>query len=71
MARLEELRLSVVEGRCAALLAVRAHEVAVAELEVHVRAHPLREELGIDPGRALQRLIGTHYGTLVMVMVSR
>jgi DNA-binding SARP family transcriptional activator/tetratricopeptide (TPR) repeat protein len=88
VARLAELRLSVVEGRCAALLAVGAHEVAVAELEAHVQAHPLREhgcellalglyrvgrqaealavlratrmrlaeELGIDPGAALQRL---------------
>ncbi len=88
VARLEELRLSVVEGRCAALLALGAHEVAVAELEAHVQAHPLREhccellalglyragrqadalavlrairtrlveELGIDPGTALQRL---------------
>jgi DNA-binding SARP family transcriptional activator len=88
VARLEELRLSVVEARCAALLEVGAHDVAVAELEVHVRAHPLREhgckllalalyraarqaealgvlratrgqlaeELGIDPGAALQRL---------------
>jgi DNA-binding SARP family transcriptional activator/tetratricopeptide (TPR) repeat protein len=86
--RLEELRLSVVEGQCAALLALGAHEVAVAELEAHVRGHPLREhgyellalalyragrqadaltllrahriklvdELGIDPGAALQRL---------------
>jgi len=86
--RLDELRLSVVEGRCAALLALGAHEVAVAELEAHVQAHPLREhgcehlalalyragqqaaalgvlratrmrladELGIDPGTALQRL---------------
>lgn len=43
VARLEELRLSVVEGRCAALLAAGAHEVAVAELEAFVRAHPLRE----------------------------
>lgn len=42
-ARLEELRLSAVEGRCAALLAVGAHEVAVAELEAFVQAHPLRE----------------------------
>lgn len=42
-ARLEELRLSVVEGRCAALLAVGAHEVAVAELEAFTQAHPLRE----------------------------
>jgi DNA-binding SARP family transcriptional activator len=43
LARLDELRLSVVEGRCAALLAVRAHEVAVAELEAFVQAYPLRE----------------------------
>ena len=88
VSRLEELRVSVVEGRCAALLALGAHEVAVAELEAHVQAHPLREhgcellalglyragrqaealavlratrtrlaeELGIDPGTALQRL---------------
>jgi DNA-binding SARP family transcriptional activator len=41
--RLEEQRLSVVEARCAALLALGAHEVAVAELEAHVRGHPLRE----------------------------
>ncbi|MGH3752791.1 MAG: BTAD domain-containing putative transcriptional regulator [Pseudonocardiaceae bacterium] len=88
VARLEELRLSVVEGRCAALIELGAHQVAAAELEVHVQAHPLREygcellalalyragrqagalavlratrsrlaqELGIDPGTALQRL---------------
>jgi DNA-binding SARP family transcriptional activator len=88
VARLEELRLSVIEARCAALVKVGAHDVVVAELEVHVRAHPLREygcellalalyragrqaealgvlrvtrtrlaeELGIDPGTALQRL---------------
>ena len=43
IARLEELRLSVIEGRCAALLAVGAHEVAVAELKAFMRAHPLRE----------------------------
>lgn len=43
IARLEELRLSVVEGRCAALLAVGALELAVAELEGFVKAHPLRE----------------------------
>ncbi len=43
VARLEELRLSVIEGRCAALIGVGAHEVAVAELEAHVRAHPLGE----------------------------
>jgi DNA-binding SARP family transcriptional activator len=43
VARLEELQLSVVEARCAALLAVGAHELAVAELTAHVQAHPLRE----------------------------
>ena len=43
VARLDELRLSVVEARCSALLAVGAHEVAVAELEAFVQAHPLRE----------------------------
>ena len=43
VARLEELRLSVVEGRCAALLGVGAHEVAVAELEAFIQANPLRE----------------------------
>ncbi|MEK8108306.1 BTAD domain-containing putative transcriptional regulator [Micromonospora sp. M12] len=43
VARLEELRLSVIEARCAALLAVGRHELAVPELEALVRAHPLRE----------------------------
>lgn len=43
IARLEELRLSAVEGHCAALLAVGAHEVAAAELEAFTQAHPLRE----------------------------
>lgn len=43
VARLEELRLSVLEVRCAALLAVGAHEVAGAELEAFIQAHPLRE----------------------------
>lgn len=43
VARLEELRLSVAEARCAALLAVGAHGVAAAELEAFIRAHPLRE----------------------------
>jgi tetratricopeptide (TPR) repeat protein/DNA-binding SARP family transcriptional activator len=88
IARLEELRLSVIEGRFTALLKLGAHPMAVAELEAHVRTHPLREhgcellaralyqggrqaealavlratrvklveELGIDPGTALQRL---------------
>jgi DNA-binding SARP family transcriptional activator len=41
--RLEELRLSVVEGRCASLIAVGALEVAVAELAAFTQAHPLRE----------------------------
>ena len=88
VARLEELRLSVREGRCAAELARGQHHSVVAELDAHVRSHPLREhgcellalalyragrqaealgvlratrarlaeELGIDPGAALQRL---------------
>ncbi|MGH3821716.1 MAG: BTAD domain-containing putative transcriptional regulator [Pseudonocardiaceae bacterium] len=88
IARLEELRLSVNEQRFTALLELGAHQVTVAELEGHARAHPLREqgcellalalyrsgrqaealgvlrtnrmklaeELGIDPGPALQRL---------------
>lgn len=43
VARLEELRLSVVEQRCAALLAVGAHEVAAAELGAFMQANPLRE----------------------------
>ena len=43
VARLEELRLSVVEARCAALLAVGAHRVAVGELEAFIQANPLRE----------------------------
>ncbi|MEU3288620.1 AfsR/SARP family transcriptional regulator [Streptomyces longwoodensis] len=42
-ARLHELRLSVTEGRCAALLAAGAHEIAVADLEAFVQDHPLRE----------------------------
>ncbi|MFJ3671304.1 BTAD domain-containing putative transcriptional regulator [Streptomyces sp. NPDC090106] len=43
VARLEELRLSAVEGRCAALLAAGVHEIAAAELEAFVQDHPLRE----------------------------
>nr|MDT0660595.1 BTAD domain-containing putative transcriptional regulator [Micromonospora sp. DSM 115978] len=43
VARLEELRLSVVELRCAALLGVGAHEMAVAELGAFTKAYPLRE----------------------------
>src|SRR5262249_35248125 len=99
VARLEELRLSAIEGRFAALIEVGAYEVAVAELEAHVRHYPLSErgcemlalglyrvgrqadalgvlrairrrladELGIDPGTALQRLeydILTHASAL-------
>jgi len=41
--RVEELRLSAVEGRCAALLAVGAHEMAVAELEAFTQVNPLHE----------------------------
>jgi len=43
IARLDEVRLSVVEGRCEAQLALGDHHSAVAELELHVRGHPLRE----------------------------
>ncbi|MGH3696189.1 MAG: FxSxx-COOH system tetratricopeptide repeat protein [Pseudonocardiaceae bacterium] len=43
VARLEELRLVVVEGRCEAQLALGDHHGAVVELDAHVRAHPLRE----------------------------
>jgi DNA-binding SARP family transcriptional activator len=41
--RVEELRLSAIEGRCAALLGVGAHEMAVADLEAFTEAYPLRE----------------------------
>ncbi|MFE1441650.1 BTAD domain-containing putative transcriptional regulator [Streptomyces sp. NPDC058739] len=41
--RLDELRLSVMEGRCAGLIAVGAYEVAVSELAAFTQAHPLRE----------------------------
>ncbi|MFB8145097.1 MULTISPECIES: AfsR/SARP family transcriptional regulator [Streptomyces] len=41
--RLEELRLSVTEGRCATLIAVGNHEMAVPELVAFTQAHPLRE----------------------------
>lgn len=43
VARLEEVQLSVVEMRCEMLLALGAHEVAVAELRAFVQSHPLRE----------------------------
>jgi DNA-binding SARP family transcriptional activator len=41
--RLEELRLSMIEGRCATLIAVGDHELAVPELAAFTQAHPLRE----------------------------
>jgi DNA-binding SARP family transcriptional activator len=44
VARLEELRLSVVEGRCTAQLQLGTYHRVVAELDAHVRAHPLREQ---------------------------
>lgn len=54
VARLEELRLSVVEARCEAQLQLGEHHGAVAELEMHVRAYPLREHgcelLALAPG---------------------
>ena len=88
IARLEELRLTVVEERIAAELELGGHAGAVAELEGLVLEHPLRErpreqlmtalyrsgrqaealaayqdarralvdELGLEPGRALQQL---------------
>jgi DNA-binding SARP family transcriptional activator len=43
VARLEELRLSVVEARCEAQLQLGEHHGAAGELEMHVRANPLRE----------------------------
>jgi RNA polymerase sigma factor (sigma-70 family) len=43
VARLEELRLSVVEARCEAQLLLGDHHGVVAELEIHVRTLPLRE----------------------------
>src|SRR3954447_6374638 len=41
--RLDELRLSAVEQRARALLALGRPQVAVADLEVQVATHPLRE----------------------------
>lgn len=41
--RLEELRLWAIEGRCATLIAMGAHEIAVSELAAFTQAHPLRE----------------------------
>ncbi len=44
IARLEELRMTAVEHRLDALLSLGRHAEAVPELEVHARAHPMREE---------------------------
>lgn len=52
-ARLEELRLSVVEARIEADLALGRHSEVIAELEACVRAHPLREALRAQLMRAL------------------
>ncbi|MFE7902158.1 BTAD domain-containing putative transcriptional regulator [Streptomyces sp. NPDC057424] len=41
--RLQELRLWAIEGRCATLIAMGAHEIAVSELAAFTQAHPLRE----------------------------
>ncbi|MBV9207540.1 MAG: winged helix-turn-helix domain-containing protein [Actinobacteria bacterium] len=90
-ARLDELRLTAVEARIDADLALGRHDALTAELERLIADHPLRErlhgqlmlalyrcgrqadalaayrrvrdlladELGIDPGEALQRLHGS------------
>jgi DNA-binding SARP family transcriptional activator len=55
VARLEELRISAVEGSCTALLELGAHEPAVAELEAHVQVYPLREHGYELLARALYR----------------
>ncbi|MFI6599873.1 BTAD domain-containing putative transcriptional regulator [Nonomuraea sp. NPDC050536] len=44
IARLEELRMAAVEHRLDALLSLGRHAEAVPELDVHARAHPMREE---------------------------
>lgn len=45
IARLEELRLTAVEARIEAQLALGGHAIAIAELEALVQQHPLRERL--------------------------
>ncbi len=58
IARLDEVRLSVVEGRCEAQLALGDPHSAVAELELHVRDHSAAGTrlcvvgAGAVPGRA-------------------
>jgi DNA-binding SARP family transcriptional activator len=55
VARLEDFRLTLVEERAEAKLAVGAHAEVVAELEALVRAHPLRERLRAQLMLALYR----------------
>ena len=55
IARLEEIRLEVLEERIQADLALGRHEEVVAELEGLVREHPLRERLRCQLMLALYR----------------
>jgi serine/threonine-protein kinase len=55
IARLEELRLSAVEDRVTARLALGQHALVVGELEALTRANPLRERLWGDLMLALYR----------------
>ncbi|MBM2623650.1 AAA family ATPase [Actinoplanes sp. LDG1-06] len=64
--RLTELRLSVVEARCATLLDLGAHEVAVPDLEALIRAHPLREYGAELLSRTLHRT-GRHSDALAVL----
>jgi DNA-binding SARP family transcriptional activator len=51
IARLEELRLTAIEARIDAELALGRHAGAIAELERLVRQHPLRERRRLPPAR--------------------
>ncbi|HEY1565065.1 MAG TPA: AfsR/SARP family transcriptional regulator [Gaiellaceae bacterium] len=55
IARLEELRLALLEERAEARLAIGAHADLVPELEALVRSHPLRERLRAQLMLALYR----------------
>ncbi|MBT2213414.1 BTAD domain-containing putative transcriptional regulator [Actinomadura sp. NEAU-AAG7] len=55
VARLDELRLSAVEGRAEARLDLGGHEALAAELRPLVAEHPLRERLRAAHMRALYR----------------
>src|SRR6201989_2809176 len=55
IARLEEFRLTLLEERAEAKLAIGAHADLVTELEALVRAHPLRERLRAQLMLALYR----------------